>query len=208
MTNSIDRMPWMSRYQRSKSMGMYWYNKASDLHGAAGLVWAGIEDDQASRTAVKLGLGKGFDFRVACWPVYLMLCGLALELLLKTAIVANEEEPTTTHKLDVLWEKVGLPLTAERRGLLNILTESIYWAGRYPVPTREADFERLADLQWQHLWSPASTSIEGLDIRSPNGSLDWPSFGTLWSAAHASPAITALFDRPIPRSKRLKDGGK
>jgi hypothetical protein len=204
LTDPSDQMPWLSRYERSKSLGMYWYNKASDLHGTAGLVWAGMEDDQAPSTAVRLGLGKGFDFRVACWPVYLMLCGLALELLLKTAIVAKGAQPTKTHQLEVLWERVGLPLTAKEQGLLKILTESILWAGRYPVPTREADFDRLADLQWEHLWSPSSNRATGLDLRHPNGNLDWPAFGKLWSVVQASPAITSLFDSPIPRRKRRR----
>ena len=31
----------MSEYERRKSLSIYWYNKASDLRGAAGLVWAG-----------------------------------------------------------------------------------------------------------------------------------------------------------------------
>jgi hypothetical protein len=43
-------------------MAIYWYNKASDLRGAAGLVWVGMEDERASATATTLGLGKAFSF--------------------------------------------------------------------------------------------------------------------------------------------------
>jgi HEPN domain-containing protein len=152
----------MSRYQRSESMGIYWYNKASDLRGAAGLVWAGIEDRLNPKTAVKLGLGKGFDFGVACWPVYLMLCGLALELLIKAAIVAKEETPKRHHRLGELWEDSGLRPTAKQRALLKILSESTYWAGRYPVPTTEADYDAYSNLIWEELWKPASTNSIGV----------------------------------------------
>lgn len=190
-----DGIPWPSRYQRGKTMAIYWYNKASDLRGAAGLVWAGMEDDQPSTTATKLGLGVGFSFQVACWPVYLMLCGLALELLLKATIVAQGREPHEHHRLADLWGDSGLTATRKQRGLLEILTESIYWAGRYPVPKDVADFDRLAELHDQHMWDLASTGTGGLLIRRRNSNLTWPSFNQLWSAAHSSPALEALFDR-------------
>jgi hypothetical protein len=77
MSERPEGTSWPSRFERGKGMAIYWYNKASDLRGAAGLVWAGVEDEQASVTAKALGLGTGFSFRAACWPVYLILCGLA-----------------------------------------------------------------------------------------------------------------------------------
>jgi hypothetical protein len=181
-------------------MGIYWYNKASDLRGAAGLVWAGMKDEQAA-VARTLGLGKGFSFQVACWPVYLMLCGLALELLLKAAIVAQGREPSAHHRLAELWGEVGLAVTRKQRGLLEILTESIYWAGRYPVPQDEADFDRLSELRDKHLWDPAPTGTEGLVIRRRNSNLTWISFNELWSTAHASPALDALFDAKVVRAR-------
>ena len=122
----------MSQYERRKSLSIYWYNKASDLRGAAGLVWAGMERDESAETAQWLGLGAGFSFRAACWPVYLMLCGLALELLLKASIVEQGREPKATHKLPALWSDAGLGVTKEQKGLLAILAESIFWDGKYP----------------------------------------------------------------------------
>jgi hypothetical protein len=176
---------------------MYWYNKASDLRGAAGLVWAGIVDEQPAAIATKLGVGKGFAFKVACWPVYLMLCGLALELLLKTIIVAQERNPGGHHKLGELWGNAGLSATSTQRGLLEILTQSVYWAGRYPAPTLEEHFDRLAELHYEYMWDSAPTANEGLRVRRRNANLTWTSFNELWSAAHASPALDALFGREV-----------
>lgn len=174
---------------------MVWYNKASDLRGAAGLVWAGMEDEQTSNTAQELGLGAGFSFQVACWPVYLMLCGLAIELLLKTIIVADGREPADHHKLVDLWRDSKLSITRQQRGLLEILTQSIYWAGRYPIPRKEADFGRLAELSDKHLWDATPMGTSGLHVRRRNANLEWPSFNELWSTAHSSPALAVLFDR-------------
>lgn len=195
MSNRSRGMPWPSRYERDKKTAMAWYNKASDLRGAAGLVWAGMEDEQSSIVATKLGLGAGFSFQVACWPVYLMLCGLALELLLKTIIVADGREPAEVHRLVDLWRDAKLKANNKQRGLLELLTESIYWAGRYPVPTKEADFARFVDLNEKHLWDPVPLGTSGLQARRPNDNLRWDSFNELWSNAHSSPALEALFDR-------------
>lgn len=180
-------------FERRKTLGMYWYNKACDLRGAAGLVWAGIKDEDPARTAQQLGLGKGFSFAAACWPVYQMLCGLALELLLKAAVVTGGEAPKATHDLGYLWSRLNLPLTEADSGVLALLSESIKWAGRYPVPKEEADFKRLRDLSDRHLMDKFPLGNSGLEIRRYNGRLDWSAFGELWGTAHAHAGIHRLF---------------
>jgi len=115
----------------------------------------------------------------------------------EAAIVAQGREPGTHHRLANLWGAVGLAVTEEQRGLLEILTESVYWAGRYPVPTDEADFDRTGELHDKHMWDPVPTAPEGPLIRRRNSNLTWRSFNQLWSAAHASPALDALFDGRI-----------
>ena len=199
MSDQSDRIHGSSRFHRTKTTPMYWYNKATDLRGAAGLVWTGMEEAEPSAISTKLGLGSGFAFRVACWPVYLMLCGLALELLLKTIIVAQGRKPNPHHKLADLWHEAGLSATRAQRGLLHILTESVYWAGRYPAPLEEADFDRFAGLQYEYLWDLAPTATGKLRVRRRNANLTWTSFNKLWSVAHASPALDLLFDRDVQR---------
>jgi hypothetical protein len=181
---------------------MYWYNKAEDLRAAAGLLWAGMGNEDGDAVAEDLGFGNGFSFRVACFPVYLMLCGLALELLLKAALVAQGRKPGDHHGLVNLWDEVGLARTPGQLGLLEILTESVRWAGRYPIPTKQRDFDRLHDLTAKHLSDPVATIEPNLVIRRRNAKLDWPSFNNLWAHVHRNPAIQSLFERPRRRSSR------
>ena len=158
---------------------MYWYNKASDLLGSAGAVWAAIQAKDDGVLAEKLGLGSGYSFRAACWPVYLMLCGMAFELLLKAILVAQGKEPPMQHKLVHLAMSAGLTFSEEENGLLELLSEAIYWYGRYPVPKCELDFDRTAELIWDRLYDRKSKG--SLDIRSPIRKLDWESFRLLWA---------------------------
>lgn len=184
----------MTRYERQRELGIYWYNKATDLRGAAALVWAGITDKDPSRTARRLGLGAGYSFEVACWPVYVMLCGLALELLLKAALVARGFRPGKTHDLLLLWSEVGIRASDRQKGVLAILSESVKWAGRYPVPNDAADFERLVSLGDRYLEHRSPLGDSGLEVLRYNGSLDWESFGRLWTIAHGHAALGSLFD--------------
>jgi HEPN domain len=174
----------LSLFERHKALSIYWYNKASDLHGSAALIWAGMDDSEGSGIAEKLGLGRGFSFRAACWPVYEMLCGLALELLLKAVIVQKGREPKATHRLVELWKDAGLHPDETQKGLLEILTQSIYWFGRYPIPKNEADFDRLAKLHDRFLMDEVMLGgTGGIKVLRRNENLTWESFNRLWSAA-------------------------
>src|SRR5690348_14494078 len=105
-------------FERRKKLPVYWYNKASDLHGSAGALWASMHAPDAGATAERLGLGQGFSFLVACFPVYHMLCGMALELLLKAIVVARGKEPNqNSHNLVALWREAGVPLSNSKIGL-------------------------------------------------------------------------------------------
>ena len=107
-------------FERRKRQSIYWHNKASDLRGSAGVLWAAMNDPKASETAQRLGLSPGFSFSIACWPVYQMLCGMALELLLKATLVAKGVEPKPTHDLGTLGRDAGIPFTNRQRALMSI----------------------------------------------------------------------------------------
>ena len=78
---------------------------------------------------------------------YLMLSGFALENLLKGILVARE--PTLTdkivskkikhHKLEDLFKLVGIEIDETESVMVERLTESIIWAGRYPIPLLKDD---------------------------------------------------------------------
>jgi hypothetical protein len=166
-------------FDRRKNLSIYWYNKASDLRGSAGALWATMHDQNQSQVAEELGFWRGFSFSVACWPVYQMLCGMALELLLKALLVAQGTEPKTVHDLVALSKDAGLHLTEKQEALFEILSEAIIWEGRYPVPKQEPRYRRFAELQWKHLWDPIQTA-SSLNFRRPNDNLSWQSFDGLW----------------------------
>lgn len=80
--------------------------------------------------------------------VYLMLCGLALELLFKARLAAqgrrvlddNETlvSPFIRHDLELLAKEANVPLTDGQRYLLRRLTAFTVWAGRYPIAKKAA----------------------------------------------------------------------
>lgn len=146
------------------------------------------EKDQGA-VAEALGLGKGFSFSVACWPVYQMLCGMALELLIKATIVAQQKEPKHTHELLDLADQAGLPTRTEDHDVLRLLSGSIIWEGRYPVPKQEKHFSSQAELQIKVLFDEAS--IGSLKMLRGNDALSWEHFCSLWGWAYEGYAATA-----------------
>lgn len=172
-------------FERRQKLSAYWYNKASDLRGSAGALWASMHDANAYPNAEKLGLGQGFSFTIACSPVYHMLCGMALELLLKAIHVERGAEPKATHNLVVLCQDAAITLTDAQTGLLRILSEAIVWEGRYPVPKQETRFHQLSDLWDKHLFDQIPFSGT-LKLRRPNNNLGWESFNQLWELVFES----------------------
>lgn len=168
-------------YERRKSISTYWHNKASDLHASAGVLWAAMEDPKQGSAAEKMGLGQGFAYSIACWPVYQMLCGMSLELLLKAIVVARNEAPKATHDLVALSRQADVAYSKVELTTLKILSESIIWDGRYPVPKKENHFKELTELTWNHLYDPVPNV--SINLRRPNDRLDWKAIGGLWRAA-------------------------
>jgi hypothetical protein len=113
-------------YERRKRISTYWHNKAVDLHAAAGVLWKAIDSSQQQ--------GTGISHAVACWSVYQMICGMALELLFKAIIVEKGREPKPIHRLDTLAQDAAVPFDSNEVALLQVLSEAIIWDGRYPVP--------------------------------------------------------------------------
>jgi len=66
---------------------------------------------------------------------------LAIELILKSVICAErKQKPTFGHDVYKLWNVAGLPRLADADNWrLTLLSEILYWSGRYPSPTKEKD---------------------------------------------------------------------
>ncbi len=120
---------------------------------------------------------------VALPSVYRMICGMSMELLLKTIIVARGKEPKSVHHLDELAADAGVVYTPEQLDLLKILSAAIIWDGKYPVPKKEEHWGELARLEHERLFDKEPLGDSGLEILSGNAGLDWDSYSELWCTA-------------------------
>lgn len=170
-------------YQRRREVSSCWFNKASDLHAASAAIWFSMEDEQSHLIVKKFRLGRGFRMDAAVRSVFCMTCGLALELLYKAIAVENKSftpDKDTHHRLVDLGKKAGVKLAADDEDLLEILSEYIYWEGKYPAPKPNQPTQRLHKLKSRCLFE--EISIGKLKIKKPNGRLSWDGFESLWQS--------------------------
>lgn len=107
---------------------------------------------------------------------------MALELIYKAITVAKNREPdTNSHNLSKLSSDAGVEVTEMQNGLLDILSESIIWDGRYPVPKKQEYMQKLHDLHHKHLYD--KVDVGKLQLHRHNGALDWNGFSNLWQDA-------------------------
>ncbi|MGH7173271.1 MAG: hypothetical protein ACRELF_13360 [Gemmataceae bacterium] len=169
----------MGEFDHRKAESAYWANKANDLHLAAAVLWKCISADSSDDVKTKLPLDCSGRLDIALPSVYLMLCGMSIELLLKTTIVAKGDEPENTHLLDKLAAEAGVVYSAEQVALLQILSGAIIWKGKYPVPKEEKHWNRLAQLETNCLFDKTPWPGTTLFILTRNGALDWNSYTEL-----------------------------
>jgi hypothetical protein len=143
-----------------------WFNKSSEL-----------------RTAASALSNVG-----GAYPVYLMICGMSLELIYKAIIVVKNSRSDASedlkidkhHKLVDLACKASISLDDRNKGMLKILTHYIYWEGRYPTPKHAKDIEDLENLSKEYLF----TKIEDdKNFYILNDFLSWDNFDELWNQA-------------------------
>lgn len=159
----------------------HWYNRAADLRAAAGAAWYAMENDGQKRIANSLGLGDHYDMSVACWPVYHMLCGLALEVIIKAVMRQKGIVVPEIHDLNDLASRIGFERIAHERALLKFYTSSIIWAGRYPIPKNCSDkaLRKFYDEAEAVLRKPGR-KLGTLRLSVASGATDWEHFHALW----------------------------
>lgn len=145
-----------------KNAPLWWYNKSSDLHASAGALWLSMDDSKSTYYVEKLQLGSDFKMSVAVFPVFIMLCGMSLELIYKAISVAKGEQVETHHILYDLAVKAGISIDEKGKDYLQDLTEYVIWEGKYPVPK---------DKQKESFF------------RQTKRVIDWDSFNELWEDA-------------------------
>ncbi len=161
----------------------HWFNRAADLRASAGALWYAIENDSKERIAEQLGFSSGYSMNVACYSVYHMMCGLALEVILKAVLVQRDRSFPKTHSLRTLVNEVGLSKTEGELAMFDFYEHSVLWAGRYPVPLRCTD-DKLREywsLAGDILSSPVKLSPSSrLQLRTSSGATDWENFSSMW----------------------------
>jgi hypothetical protein len=166
---------------QQRSHPNHWFNRASDLHASAGALWLAMHSD--GNDADRLDLGPGFSLAIACSPVYYMLCGLALELIMKARLVqlGLSEKEFGGHSFAKLLDLLRLEVTGQESKLLRFYEASMVWAGRYPVPLKATD-KRLLEF-WDlanDVLTDRVTEIKSIDLRRGNDAASWEKFHVLW----------------------------
>lgn len=171
--------------KRRESEPQYWFNKSTDLKAAAGAIHYCIDSEKQPDISMTLGLGASFNMQLATWPVYLMLCGLSLELMLKATIVASGAIPKSDHRLKQLASKATVSYSEKDLALLDILSECIYWFGKYPapLPNHHDALSRLEGLAKEHLTEIVPEFSISLSRTIHPHPLGWEQFIILWQIA-------------------------
>lgn len=161
----------------------HWFNRAADLRASAGAIWYSMSDQNKEAVSKELGLGSGHDMGIACWHVYHMLCGLALEVIIKAVLVQRGIGGYETHKFSALHILLGVTPTPDEALLLAFYEDAIFWVGRYPTPKKATDdklttcYKRAESVLFSKSNVIPGTSLEWVE---PSGATDWPQFHALW----------------------------
>lgn len=162
----------------------HWRNRAADLKASAGALWHAMGSQDAA-IANELGYAPGYRMGVACWPVYHMLCGLSLEVIIKAVLVNRGTPPKKieTHSFEKLHQLLDMEMDDERKRLMTFYESALVWSGRYPTPRNASDAKLLSyyDLASDILTKPLSM-IEGtsIQLKVSSGATDWQSYSAIW----------------------------
>lgn len=157
--------------QRREGTCMYWINCSNRLMAAAGSLWYCMDRYRETEIAQVLGLDAGFS--IGCSePVFRMLCGLSIEVLLKAVILAQTRQvPEPIHDLSKLARAAKWKPSEADALLLRFLNIATVWDGKYPVPlkTHSAEMRERVDLEMAYLTKQGAVPTD----------LNWDSFNRL-----------------------------
>lgn len=170
--------PYEDQYQRKKDTPLWWYNKSSDLHASAGALWVALTEENELKYHEKLDLNSSFSMEVACWPVYQMLYGMSFELMLKAICVASKIEPPHTHDLLKLTKIAEVKISQNEKDVLEVLTGTVVWDGRYPVPKNKECLEKHLKKSSDLIHN--TQLVEKSKTQRPNDALGWESLDDIW----------------------------
>jgi hypothetical protein len=118
----IRRINSRSRYEMHRDALLPYYNKAEELRRDALIIWH-AHGDAAENS-----------------PVFSLLAGMSLEILIKGIHKGLGLPVKYTHKLVDLSVSAGIHLSDDDTLILRAMAEYILWAGRYTTPKYLSDW--------------------------------------------------------------------
>jgi hypothetical protein len=108
-----------------------------------------------------------------------MLCGLSLELLYKALILEIDKQPPPVHDLRKLSALAQITMSADDFELIDLLTDHIKWAGKYPVPRGD---KTEWDQHVERMDAALTDPVPGMSIPMVrrNERLDWGDYSRIW----------------------------
>ena len=161
----------------------HWFARAGGLRAAAACLWLSMRE-HSEEVRQLLGEPAGFSTSLAARPPYHLLCGLALEVLLKAVLVSRGQTPSPTHNCVKLSEDAGIAISPSQVELLEFYSSTIWWAAKYPIPRKDVAetmiyyWENAANVLTDSEDVPSSTWLKKV---GPSGRTDWAAFDELYS---------------------------
>jgi len=171
------------RFERNQLTPLAWHNSSMDLYAAAAALEFSRKGAPADAIKKQFGFDASFDMAVI-GSAQRMLFAMSLELLYKAISVATDgQAPPRSHNLIKLAMHVGLQVDPTESDALKLLTHSIRWEGRYPIPLELEEFRQFhAALTVMSDPRPVHPTLRG---RRPSTALDWSHCARLWNTANA-----------------------
>jgi hypothetical protein len=172
-------------FNKRLSNSSYWLEKSIELRISAGDIWFVSQNNNLQQNIDSiLGFPEGDRFSVPFNKVFVFLCGLSLELIFKAIFISIGEEVKESHDLNELSEKLNLGFSLEDKELLGIYTQTIYWFGKYPIPTKKKipQIDRLFANINSNLFNGNRYGFtsDGKKIEIRNEKMDWETYNRIW----------------------------
>lgn len=111
---------------------------------------------------------------------------LSLELVFK-AVIASKSIPIPTnsdgHNLIALCEAAAIPCSADQLSTLELMTEELIWAGRYPTPNRSSKWDAFHDVVFEkHVVRSQLGNVTSVRV-NPDTFPSWENYTKIWDLA-------------------------
>jgi hypothetical protein len=133
---------------KTRVESVYWSTSAFELKVTSLILWEKYDssDLMTDTELSKYDVPSTYLFKGTLARTIGLNCGLSIELFLKACIIerlGNLPKNLMLHNLSKLAEEAGVVFSSTEIDRLNILTEYITWAGKYPASKNDNSVEEL-----------------------------------------------------------------